>query len=210
MKRSLIVFLVALVAVSTLTPASAVTRSKISLSIKADLADGAGLRGWTLSCEPQKGNHPNAKAACALLKKTGKALFAPVPKNAACTMIYGGDERVTVNGILGGKRISAVFTRANGCEIARYDRAAALFTIPNTQVLRGSVTLDQKEVAAPVIFVSDSRQATTTATELGFIIRLGFGTWLGSAGVGVSCTPVTVTVPGADQSLLISCTSQNS
>jgi hypothetical protein len=52
--------------------------------------------------------------------------FAPVPATRACTEIYGGPQTATVIGYLDGREIDADFSRNNGCEIARWDEAAAL------------------------------------------------------------------------------------
>ena len=41
-----------------------------------------------------------------------------------CTQIYGGPERILVTGTVAGEPVSAEVTRANGCEIARYDLLA--------------------------------------------------------------------------------------
>ena len=38
-----------------------------------------------------------------------------------CTQIYGGPENITVTGTVEGDPVTAVVTRVNGCEIARYD-----------------------------------------------------------------------------------------
>ncbi|HTI34272.1 MAG TPA: hypothetical protein VL422_11385 [Miltoncostaea sp.] len=39
-----------------------------------------------------------------------------------CTQIYGGPERIVVEGTVDGDPVRREVTRANGCEIARYDR----------------------------------------------------------------------------------------
>ncbi|HMN98469.1 MAG TPA: hypothetical protein PKD59_03565 [Miltoncostaeaceae bacterium] len=38
-----------------------------------------------------------------------------------CTQIWGGPERITVTGTVEGDPVRVEVTRANGCEIARYD-----------------------------------------------------------------------------------------
>jgi hypothetical protein len=53
--------------------------------------------------------------------------FAPVPKNVACTEIYGGPQVARVRGVFRGRRVRAGFDRTNGCEIARWNRVAFLF-----------------------------------------------------------------------------------
>lgn len=84
----------------------------------------ATCRG-TLAC-PAK-----AKAdygICAWLAVDGKAVFAPPATNQICTEQYGGPEVATVTGTFDGDAVSATFSRTNGCEIARFDAAAPLWT----------------------------------------------------------------------------------
>lgn len=192
MKRAIVLALTLGLAAVTI-PAHAAART--SLMITADLADGAKPYSWSLTCDPVGGKHPNRKAACALLDKRGTKVFAPVPANAVCTEIYGGPERVRVRGTVKGKKVDATFTRSNGCEIDRYERAVALFTIPGTEVLRGAVTLDGQPVDATVIFIADRRQVSVSATAGNFAIRLSAGAWIGSASVGRSCAPLSVMIP---------------
>jgi hypothetical protein len=42
-----------------------------------------------------------------------------------CAQIYGGPERMVVEGVIGGDPVRAQVTRTDGCEIARYDRLEA-------------------------------------------------------------------------------------
>ena len=52
--------------------------------------------------------------------------FEPVSKRRVCTDIFGGPETASIEGTLRGKTVSARFSRRNGCEIARWEAAAAL------------------------------------------------------------------------------------
>ena len=63
------------------------------------------------------------QAACLHLSR---ARLAPVAPNVACTEIYGGPATARVRGTLAGKHVDARFERTNGCEIARWERNAAL------------------------------------------------------------------------------------
>jgi hypothetical protein len=54
------------------------------------------------------------------------AAFEPASKRMACTDIYGGPQTASVEGTLRGRAVSARFTRQNGCEIARWQRAEPL------------------------------------------------------------------------------------
>ncbi len=66
--------------------------------------------------------------ACAELERLVPADFAPTPPQTACTEIFGGPDTATVAGTLDGEAVSAELSRANGCEIERFDRFASLLT----------------------------------------------------------------------------------
>ena len=55
-----------------------------------------------------------------------RARLRPVPPNVACTEIYGGPATDRVRGTLYGSPVNFRFSRTNGCEIARWERNAAL------------------------------------------------------------------------------------
>jgi hypothetical protein len=63
------------------------------------------------------------EAPCADLKPE---TFEPTPRGTACTQQFGGPETATVTGTFAGKVVDAEFTRANGCEITRWEQASAL------------------------------------------------------------------------------------
>jgi hypothetical protein len=82
----------------------------------------------TLTCEPAAGTHPDPEGACALLAADPEAL-QPVPADAACTMIFGGPEEAEIAGVVDGEEVRASFSRANGCELDRWDRLAGVLQI---------------------------------------------------------------------------------
>ncbi len=98
--------------------------------------DGAGnQRTWTLTCSADGtagGDHPDAQNACEAVA-AAKAPWAPVPKDMACTQIYGGAQTATVTGTWGGEQVQARYARNDGCQIARWDRLAPLLQ-PGTEV----------------------------------------------------------------------------
>ena len=55
-----------------------------------------------------------------------EARLRPVPADVACTEIYGGPATARVRGSLDGTPVDVRFERTNGCEIARWERNAAL------------------------------------------------------------------------------------
>ena len=96
-------------------------------SVTVTLDDGSGTTStWTLTCAAggtAGGDHPDAAAACAALAAAGDP-FKPVPKDMACTMVFGGPQKATVRGTWDGQAVTAAFDRTDGCQIARWDRIA--------------------------------------------------------------------------------------
>jgi len=110
-------------AVPTTVPAPAVS---LAVTLWPN-GTGDALRA-TLLCDPPGGDHPHPDAACAAVRTNATAL-QPVRADLACTQQYGGPERARVQGTVDGTPVSAELTRANGCEIARWDSLAPLLTI---------------------------------------------------------------------------------
>jgi hypothetical protein len=105
-------------------PASA-GKPKSSLTISVTAAQGATPKRWTLTCSPVGGTHPDAQTACAALANA-KDPFAPVPPRIMCTMIFSGPQTASITGTWDGKRVSATYSRANGCQTARWDKIASV------------------------------------------------------------------------------------
>ena len=126
---NLIVVLAAFTAGGCMAPSNVIiggskapsTELEISLSARGDSV----TRTWTLRCPPG-GTLPNPAEACRRLEKVDHP-FAPVPKSAACTLIYGGPQTAEVGGTFKGRPVKAHFSRGNGCEIARWNRVRFLF-----------------------------------------------------------------------------------
>ncbi|WP_103940231.1 SSI family serine proteinase inhibitor [Thermomonospora echinospora] len=108
----------------TLSPAA-----QTRLTVEVRPSPQGTPKTWTLTCDPPGGTHPRAAAACQALAKA-KDPFKPVPKDAICTEIYGGDQVATVTGTWRGTPVNARFTRLNGCEIDRWEKVAPLFGDP--------------------------------------------------------------------------------
>jgi Subtilisin inhibitor-like len=85
-------------------------------------------RSWTLTCMPAGGTLPNRATACRRLTAMSRP-FRPVPKDAACTQIYGGPQTALVTGRLEGRRVRASFDRHDGCAIDRWNRVRFLFPV---------------------------------------------------------------------------------
>ena len=105
---------------------AASSTGQTSLRIAYRARPGSELVVRTLACRPARGSLLHAADACRRLAGLD-APFAPVPKGQACTMIYGGPQRALVTGTFRGRAVWARFTRVDGCQIARWKRAAFLF-----------------------------------------------------------------------------------
>jgi hypothetical protein len=60
--------------------------------------------------------------ACAAIDALPADAAEPVPPRTVCTQIYGGPVVVELEGTLRGSDVEAELNRANGCEIARFER----------------------------------------------------------------------------------------
>lgn len=109
------------------TPAAASARP-VPAQLTVTVDDGAGtVTASTLTCQPAGGDHPDTAGACAGIAAAGGAgAFAPADPALACTEIYGGPQTATVTGTVDGTAVDASFSRANGCEIARWDALVGL------------------------------------------------------------------------------------
>jgi hypothetical protein len=114
---------------TTSTPAGT-----IELSIRFD--DGAGRRETaSLTCRGgvqsaggylEGGGKASAGELCAKARSLEALLTTAPDAGRVCTQIYGGPETARVTGTIDGKPVDRRFTRTNGCEIADFQRAAAL------------------------------------------------------------------------------------
>lgn len=106
------------------TPAGSVAAD---LTVELDETGSGAVIRMTLTCAPAGGDHPDPAAACAALEQPDALeAFAPVPRNVACTELYGGPQVATVVGTVDGQAVRADFSRVNGCEIGRWDTLAPL------------------------------------------------------------------------------------
>ncbi len=87
---------------------------------------------WSLGCSPAGGTLPHRTTACRRLSRLVRP-FAPVPRDVACTDIYGGPELARVTGRFRGGRVDASFNRRNGCEIERWNTLSFLLGTPGSR-----------------------------------------------------------------------------
>ena len=80
--------------------------------------DGTPSPGTTL---------PAPEAALAAVEEFGEDIFFPRPgPPRLCTQQYGGPQVAVVSGTFHGRAVHSVFTRTDGCEIARWRAMAPL------------------------------------------------------------------------------------
>jgi hypothetical protein len=108
----------------TVTAPVSAANTKLEISVSIGGSE-APTKTWTLEC-PDGGTLPHPERACAELAGIDDP-FAPVPKDKACTQVFGGPEVADVTGTFRGKPVNAHFEKGNGCEIARWNRVAFLF-----------------------------------------------------------------------------------
>ncbi|RKN37988.1 SSI family serine proteinase inhibitor [Streptomyces hoynatensis] len=97
-------------------PAEAGTHRLTITVTGAGDADGT----FVLTCSPAGGDHPQSQAACDTLREAAEP-FAAQDEDALCTYMYGGPAEATIRGLWAGEQVDAHYSRANGCEIARWD-----------------------------------------------------------------------------------------
>jgi hypothetical protein len=118
---ALAVLAVTAVAASGAGAADHSSHTALTITFWADGSKTADKKVWTLRCNPARGTLRRPRVACTRLAAGGWKLFAPVPADAICTLIYGGPQVARVVGYLQGKRVWARFTRENGCHITRWN-----------------------------------------------------------------------------------------
>ncbi|MGW4238748.1 SSI family serine proteinase inhibitor [Streptomyces sp. NPDC004749] len=97
-------------------------KDRLTVTVRGS-GDRAADGTYELTCGPTGGSHPRAAAACDRLAKLAgekRDPFAPVAKDAMCTMIDGGPATAKVTGTWRGRAVNASFDRTNGCEISRW------------------------------------------------------------------------------------------
>ena len=99
--------------------------AELTVVVDADGRDSQPPRTTTVSCDA-----PEDSRVCRAVATIGRKTFEPTPGNVACTELYGGPQTATVKGTLRGEPVDAKFTRVNGCEIARWQDAAAILGTP--------------------------------------------------------------------------------
>ena len=114
-KLALIIFFITF----SLTQSGASAANPYSLVVIYKQSPQSEIQKLSLKCNPVSGTMPKAKIACSRLLKIANP-FATANPDQMCTQIYGGDEVATVKGSWKGKKVSATYSKRDGCEIARW------------------------------------------------------------------------------------------
>ena len=96
---------------------------KAALTVLYTPEEGAGPQKFEVMCGPGSsgGDEVSAQVCSALSTEAGRNAIGPQRTDMMCTEIYGGAGRATITGTLDGEPVDATVTRANGCEIDRWD-----------------------------------------------------------------------------------------
>lgn len=103
--------------------AAAGAGTELEVTLDPDGEAGQEPLEASVACEEGK---DSADPVCAAVERLPADAGAETPPGTACTQIYGGPDVLRVAGTLRGEPIDAELTRANGCEIARFDAFAPL------------------------------------------------------------------------------------
>ncbi|HSJ93412.1 MAG TPA: SSI family serine proteinase inhibitor [Gaiellaceae bacterium] len=95
----------------------------LELTVWPEGQDAGRAESWTLECDPAGGTHPAPDTACTLLADNAD-LLEPLPDDVMCTQQFGGPEQASIRGTFQGREVDLRYSRANGCEIARWERLA--------------------------------------------------------------------------------------
>lgn len=114
--------------------ASPAPEGSLRLTIRRD--DGRGeVRTATLGCDGAEERATgylagDADSACPAARRLRPLLTTQPDEGRICTQVFGGPQTARVRGTIDGSQVNRGFSRANGCEIADWDRAAPLLDAP--------------------------------------------------------------------------------
>jgi hypothetical protein len=109
-------------------------RDAVELVLTVRETPGGLARRATLRCAGARARATGylagrAGPACRAARRLAGLLAAPPARHRVCTQVYGGPERARVRGTVEGRAVDRRFGRADGCEIADYERAAPLLRV---------------------------------------------------------------------------------
>jgi hypothetical protein len=96
---------------------TAVAGTSLTITVDPDGEGGESASSAEVTCTEDTATSP-----CPQLTLLEAADLSPVPPDRICTEVFGGPDVATVSGTLNGEEVDAQLSRANGCEIERFDR----------------------------------------------------------------------------------------
>ena len=95
--------------------------TELTVTLDVDGPGGQDALSETVSCDDSSSDE-----ACEAAGELEVADLAPVAPDTPCTEIYGGPDELRIEGTLNGDPVDETLTRANGCEIDRFQAAVPL------------------------------------------------------------------------------------
>lgn len=105
--------------------ASSAPNTRLAITVYPDGIGRPGAHRYKLSCDPPSGTVPQPERSCRVLARLA-APFAPIPPGTVCGQIVVGPQEARVTGKLGGRRIGAVLSLRDTCEIERWNKLRAV------------------------------------------------------------------------------------
>jgi hypothetical protein len=103
---------------STASDSGATEVTDLRIALDPDGPGEKQERSKTVECGPEA---EQEFSGCDLLTTLPPDFGKPTPAQTPCTELYGGPDVVEINGTLDGVQLEAKLTRADGCEVARFD-----------------------------------------------------------------------------------------
>ncbi|MDX6586576.1 MAG: hypothetical protein QOI31_1049 [Solirubrobacterales bacterium] len=96
--------------------------SSLTVTLDPDGPDGPEEETTDeVSCE-----EGSEEAVCQAIAEIDVDALGPVSPDTACTELFGGPDTASLEGTIEGEEVDVDLTRANGCEIERFDAAVPL------------------------------------------------------------------------------------
>ncbi|MFL5845399.1 MAG: hypothetical protein ACJ762_11945 [Solirubrobacteraceae bacterium] len=115
-----------------LAAAPAAHAGAVQLRITADTGPGTAKRHASLTCDSEGPratgflHRRDAAKLCTRAYALESFLGAAPRTGGACPMVYGGPDRAVVRGAVRGTAVHRRFSRADGCQLAWWNRARRL------------------------------------------------------------------------------------
>lgn len=103
--------------------------TNLEVTLDADGPGGKPAESAPLVCvsgDPQGDGRQSTFEDCDAVAELPDDFASPTSPDTACTEIFGGPDVVTLKGVFHGENLDTKLTRADGCEIDRFDPFAPI------------------------------------------------------------------------------------